>query len=188
MKRDEAWFAEYNAKATRWQRGGQVVDTTSGGVDGHAVGKPQQSIGSSLERSRMDSQPLGAATAGIKPGPLTLILPWPPTGNHGTKHTRSGGHYLTEEHKRFRSAVKSVALQVKARAVHSPYRADVIWFPPDRRRRDSDNVKKTLFDALVLAGVIADDSMRDQPQYTENVVPANQPREGYVQVTLREIA
>ena len=39
-----------------------------------------------------------------------------------------------------------------------PLEVDVIVFPPDRRRRDIDNVQKALLDALQHGGAYDDDS------------------------------
>ena len=99
-----------------------------------------------------------------------LILPWPPSGNTATRHTKAGGHYLTDDHHRFRSCVASIWQQSKFKPVQSPFAVEVVWYPPDRRRRDSDNVQKTLFDALIKCGAIADDSMADRRAYKESVI------------------
>lgn len=122
------------------------------------------------------------------PRATRLVLPWPPTGNHATKHTRTGGHYLTDEHKRFRSTVAAIWAQVKAQPVPSPYRATIVWFPPDRRARDSDNLQKTLFDALIKCGAIADDSMSHRVEYSETVSAHYAPREGACHLTLQTMA
>jgi crossover junction endodeoxyribonuclease RusA len=117
-------------------------------------------------------------------GPLTLLLPWPPSGNHATKHTTTGAHYLTAEHKRFRSAVKWIAYQMRAPTIASPYRCAIVWYPPDRRERDSDNLQKVTFDALRHAGVIEGDSMADKIAYSEVVVMPAKPGEGAVSVRI----
>lgn len=88
---------------------------------------------------------------------IYLSLPWPPTGNHAVRHGRFG-HYATKEAKAYRTITaalcrphrpkKPLAGQIKVLA---------IFFPPDRRRRDMDNVWKTLSDALTLAGIWKDD-------------------------------
>lgn len=114
--------------------------------------------------------PLLTADASGAAAPAILILPWPPTGNTATRHTTTGAHYLTDGHRRFRSAVASIWRQSARKPIQSPYSVEVVWYPPDRRRRDSDNVQKTLFDALIACGAIADDSMADKRSYSERVV------------------
>ena len=45
--------------------------------------------------------------------------------------------------------------------------------PPDRRRRDLDNILKALLDSIVHAGVIEDDSQIDEIQITRGDVVAD---------------
>lgn len=92
---------------------------------------------------------------------LEIILPYPPagtTGNHAVKHAR-GGHYLTSAVKRYRHAIMMCcATQGARRQLAGPLQVEWRLSPPDRRARDSDNVLKTLKDALTHAGVWTDDS------------------------------
>lgn len=92
---------------------------------------------------------------------LILLLPYPPagtTGNHAVKHAR-GGHYLTDKAKRFLAHINSVVTcQNGKRGFEGPIAVEWIVCPPDRRARDSDNVMKTVKDALTKAGVWVDDS------------------------------
>ena len=92
---------------------------------------------------------------------LEIILPYPPagtTGNHAVKHAR-GGHYLTTATKRYRYAVMMCcATQRARRQLAGPLLVEWAFNPPDRRARDSDNVLKTLKDAMTAAGVWIDDS------------------------------
>ncbi len=119
-----------------------------------------------------------------EPGRVHLVLPWPPTGNHAVKHTRNGSHYLTDEYKAYRATVKSIIAQVRAQPISSPYKVSVVWFPPDNRRRDSDNTAKTLFDSLIAAGIISDDSMRDKREYSETVVLPTKTCDGSVSIAI----
>lgn len=89
---------------------------------------------------------------------LTLQLPYPPTGNHAVKHTRNGGHYLTREAQAYRTVVRTILLKKRPEPPYdAPVRVVCEISPPDRRRRDMDNVWKVVADALTLAGVWRDD-------------------------------
>ncbi|KMK50922.1 endodeoxyribonuclease RusA [[Actinobacillus] muris] len=91
---------------------------------------------------------------------VILELPYPPTVNHYWKHTRSGIHYVTAKGKAFQQAV---CLLVKnAKQFKGKVALVVDIYPPDKRKRDIDNVFKALFDGLVKSGVIADDSLIDK--------------------------
>lgn len=84
-------------------------------------------------------------------------LPWPPSVNHYWLRTIHGGMRISDRGKAFRRQV--------ADAIHAtmPFGTDPVCinlelFPPDRRRRDIDNILKALFDALEHANVYANDS------------------------------
>lgn len=180
--RNEREFALWQqGRRERWAQGAHI-DTTSGGVESrHAadIGPPHCSKQESAEGSR-------GSAAGVAPGPLTLslLLPWPPSGNHATKHSTTGAHYLTDEHKRYRAAVASIFAQADAPMITSPYRCEIVWHLPDRRERDSDNLQKVLFDALRHAGAIRGDSMLDKVAYSESVVVPAKPWAGGVLVEI----
>jgi crossover junction endodeoxyribonuclease RusA len=90
---------------------------------------------------------------------MILSLPYPPTGNHSAKHTRNGGHFLTPQAKTYRAMVNAhVLAENAAKGFSSPMAVICEVFHPDRRRRDLDNVWKTLADALTKANVWKDDS------------------------------
>ncbi len=89
---------------------------------------------------------------------ISITLPYPPTGNHAVKHTRSGKHYTTAETKAYRQHVNLLVASKGAAMRLSGALAVVVEIsPPDRRRRDMDNVWKTLADALTLADLWLDD-------------------------------
>lgn len=89
---------------------------------------------------------------------IALSLPYPPTGNHSTKHTKSGGHYTTAEVKAYRQHIGLLVASKRAAVRLSGALVVVVEIhPPDRRRRDMDNAWKTLADALTLAGLWLDD-------------------------------
>jgi crossover junction endodeoxyribonuclease RusA len=92
---------------------------------------------------------------------LTLDLPWPPTVNHYWLQGRNGSRFISKEGRAFRQNV-AVALALRG-LFRTPLLTgdvgiEIEAYPPDRRRRDLDNILKALLDALQHTGVYEDDS------------------------------
>lgn len=92
---------------------------------------------------------------------LTLTLPYPPSVNTYWRTTRTGGRvYLSAAAKDYRNRVyESVSC---SSPLTGRLRVVVRLRMPDRRRRDIDNITKSLLDALEHAGVFEDDSQIDE--------------------------
>jgi len=122
---------------------------------------------------------------------LILRLPYPPSVNHywktrsiklGNKYTRIV--YISSKGIEFRRSVANVVIVNRVKGFGgSLLRMEVKLYPPDRRRRDVDNVLKALFDSLQHAGVYNDDS-----QIKQLYIEMLEKREGgEVEITLRAI-
>ena len=88
---------------------------------------------------------------------FVLKLPWPPSINHYYGRTRTGQQFIGSKGKQFRKDVIEYLrfIPESDRSIDKDRRVQV-WveaFPPDRRRRDLDNLKKALLDALTHASV-----------------------------------
>lgn len=98
---------------------------------------------------------------------LSIVLPYPPTANHIWKVAR-GRIILTERGRMYRRAVAmSVLAQLGlSKAIQCDLVMVIEAMPPDRRRRDIDNIQKATLDALTHAKVWKDDSqVRDLRTY-----------------------
>ena len=93
---------------------------------------------------------------------MPLTLPYPPSVNHYWR--RVGPQTLiSREGRTFRRNVCALLGGGGMRKPPSGGRIALAMdaFPPDRRRRDLDNIQKPVLDALEHAGVYADDSQID---------------------------
>jgi crossover junction endodeoxyribonuclease RusA len=87
--------------------------------------------------------------------PLDVTLPWPPSVNHywGARGRR---RFLSAKARAWHEEA-GVVLRAQRRRYKGPVALYVMAYPPDRRRRDLDNLLKGVLDALVGAGVLKDD-------------------------------
>lgn len=125
---------------------------------------------------------------------LSFTLPWPPSANTywrhiilGGKHKKARAHTLISEGGRdYRVKVLEAirAQKVPVNALKGRLAIHVIAYPPDRRRRDLSNLWKGMLDAIVLAGVIADDGDTDRELIERGLVRPL----GLVEVRITEIA
>ena len=112
---------------------------------------------------------------------LALELPWPPSVNTYWRHAR-GRTYLSAVGRNYRELVRD-RMPVFHRCWDSEYLELIIdAHPPDRRKRDLDNILKSLIDGLMHAGAYHDDS-----QIKTIVARMHEKREagGLVQVTVK---
>lgn len=91
-----------------------------------------------------------------------ITLPWPPSVNHYWR-TWQGRMLISREGRAYREEVCALLAGGGFRKLPPGVRIGLCMdaFPPDRRRRDLDNLQKGVLDALGHAGLYADDSQID---------------------------
>src|SRR5574344_2550945 len=84
-------------------------------------------------------------------------LPWPPGGNHYYRHV--GPRVLiSRDGRRYRELVTALVNQTAFRPFQGRISLRAEFYPPDRRRRDLDNVGgKVLLDTSQAAGLFQED-------------------------------
>ncbi|MBQ4315548.1 MAG: RusA family crossover junction endodeoxyribonuclease [Lentisphaeria bacterium] len=88
---------------------------------------------------------------------ITLELPFPPSVNHYYRHV--GPRVLiSREGRNYRERVASLIKAEKLNKLGGDVELRVQLYPPDRRRRDVDNVLKVLLDTFTIGGLYNDDS------------------------------
>lgn len=94
-------------------------------------------------------------------GMIKLKLPYPPSVNHywGQVGNRK---FIGKRGKEFREEVYICALNARKVGLKGRLEVKVYLYPPDKRKRDIDNIFKSLLDALEHAGVYENDSQIDR--------------------------
>lgn len=123
----------------------------AGGGDGGARADDGECTQSS---SNSDSQPSNCFA-------FSCTLPWPPSVN-GYFASVKGRLILSAKGRAYREAIKWMAKEQKwPNFNHSRVKVEFEAWVPDKRRRDLDNILKSLCDSLTHAGVWHDDSQID---------------------------
>ena len=88
---------------------------------------------------------------------LQFVLPFPPSVNRYYRHV---GYrtLLSREGRQYREAVCALLAGRVGQPLSGPLEVQLDLYPPDRRRRDWDNVHKATWDSLQHAGVFSDDN------------------------------
>lgn len=92
---------------------------------------------------------------------IELLLPYPPTMNHYWRRGRHGT-FISADGRNFRRSVGIIAAADRVPMLTGPLAVFIRMTPPDRRRRDIDNILKPLLDALQHAGCYEDDNQIEQ--------------------------
>lgn len=117
---------------------------------------------------------------------VILTLPWPPTVNTYYRHV--GPRVLiSKDGRKYRENVKNSVF------AHRPLNlwdtltgrlsVEIVANPPDRRKRDLDNLLKGLLDSLQHAGIYQDDSQIDKLSIKRSAVSPG----GSIYVRLEEL-
>lgn len=108
--------------------------------------------------------------------PFVIKLPIPPTANTYWRHV-GNKVLLSRAGRQYRSVVWIAVVRHHRLAAPMTGRlqVSVSLFAPDRRRRDLDNLLKSLLDALAKAGVYGDDSQIDRLIIDRKRVDADDP-------------
>ncbi len=98
---------------------------------------------------------------------LVLKLPWPPSVNHYWRSIIIKGSVrvlLSSDGRRYQADCAAAVWSEHGKLVPLAGRLEVVIgvYAPDRRRRDLDNMLKSVLDALKYVGAIKDDSQIDK--------------------------
>lgn len=88
---------------------------------------------------------------------VEITLPWPPSLNRLYRH--AGKRVLiSAEGRKYRLQVAEELARLGNPRLEGLLEMTLLAFPPDKRRRDVDNLAKALIDCLMIAGLYQDDS------------------------------
>jgi crossover junction endodeoxyribonuclease RusA len=133
-----------------------------------------------MAKKKEETKDLPRLKAQSKSKTLSLNLPLPPSINHLHYNTRNGGKRPTEKALNFiRESRALINLEVDNQKWSKQYKGvwlyiDLVFYFPDRRRRDASNCLKILLD--VMQGIIYDDDMYALPRIQSVEYDVEKPR------------
>ena len=88
---------------------------------------------------------------------VRVSLPFPPSVNN--LFLNAGKRRIpTDRYKAWRAEAEQMLMVQRPRSLSGAVNVRVDLVPPDRRKRDCDNLAKAVLDTLVRTGIITDDS------------------------------
>lgn len=88
-----------------------------------------------------------------------IELPLPPSGNNLFLNVRGRGRVPAPKYRAWRDAASAMVLAASVGSrIRGPYALHIRAGRPDNRKRDLDNILKSLSDAIVRGGAVVDDS------------------------------
>ena len=94
---------------------------------------------------------------------MTITLPWPPSVNHyWLARNNSHKKRISAEGRSFRIVTKVRLMHAKAIKLIGRLLVHIDAFPPDRRKRDLDNLLKAPLDAMEKGGAYENDGQIDE--------------------------
>lgn len=119
---------------------------------------------------------------------IDIVLPWPPSVNHYwlilRKGKLAGQPIISDEGKAYRKAVERYVMLHCVPRLTGKLRMHMLACPPNRIRRDLDNLPKAVLDSLTKAEVYEDDSNIDDLHIVRGPLVKN----GELRITITEIA
>ena len=92
---------------------------------------------------------------------MNFTLPWPPTVNHYYTVAR-GRKILSTKGRKYKEDGVLLAViassEMDYKILKGPISVFIRAYPPDKRKRDLDNLLKPVLDVLTTAGIYKDDS------------------------------
>lgn len=90
-----------------------------------------------------------------------IILPWPPSGNRYWRHV-NGVTMISKEARIYKTIVQTLIMVSRLKKLEGRLSMQIFAYPPDKRKRDLDNLIKVLQDSLQKSGLFNDDSQIDK--------------------------
>lgn len=106
---------------------------------------------------------------------MMIELPFPPSLNTYYR-TFMGRILISKDGREYRKRVAQLMFLDRARESHGRLAVEIRAYPPDKRRRDLDNMMKAALDALTHAGAWGDDSQIDDLRIVRCATDKDEPR------------
>jgi len=92
---------------------------------------------------------------------LHVTLPWPPSINHYWRRVNNKT-IISKAGRQYRTDVAAILMIGGVKPIAGRLDVTIEAYPPDRRKRDLDNLNKALLDAMQHGGAFADDGAIDR--------------------------
>lgn len=110
---------------------------------------------------------------------ISFDLPWPPTVNTYWRSIGRGRVIVSESGRAYRKSVIE-SMNFVMQTINSNIAVTIEAYPPDKRRRDLDNLPKAILDALTHANVWTDDCLIDDLRIVRKTIS----KPGYITITI----